>query len=481
MRALGAVMALAAVANAQPVPCEECARGNAQLDALGAPGATLRANLGLLAEAERLNIEQEMLSKGQHERLVEWQKNVPPIVKDAIGKLAKKSDTELLEIGYALCGGNEINCARHLAYALRCTTRACDVEPEPPKPVPRSEQTPSCENEVEGPALGMGFEYGEGWQSGKSPAEGRVVSIGFALRHRLTNLLGVVSHLSYSHGRDESRDEDGDGHDDIATGAVERGSILFGPSLMLLTSRGNDFARTLQLDLLAGAWTGSDESFVAGADLSYEAIFMRFGIRALQSLEIGEARMVIVHWGMGFGANPLASFGSRCGIDDPPKGSAWALGFDLPLVGYSSELGWITPGFGLEGAYHFGFFDSLLHADVVVMPNGDKERSLHQSVLAGGRIALVGDTTRGGIFVSLLGGYSAVSGPSSSPIQSGLVGDAALGFMAGSDDAAVHVRLHTRIGLTPEIKDLFAVYLSAGFEIRLDRRRWKRDSETAIR
>lgn len=468
MRRLGgAIVALtAAVASAQPVPCEECARGNAQLDALGAPGATLRANLGLLAEAERMNLEQEMLTKAQDERLKEWHKKLPAIVKNAIGKLGKKTDSELLDIGFALCGGNEINCARHLALALHCTTRTCEVEPEPPRPLPRNLESPSCDSRVEGPSIGMGFEYGEGWQSGKSPAEGRVVSFGFELRHRLSNLLGVVTHISYSHGRDASIDEDGDGHDDISTGAVERGNILFGPSLMVMTSRGHEFGRTLQLDLLGGVWTGSDESFVVGADLSYQAIFMRFGIRALQSVEIGEARMIVGHWGIGFGANPEESFGSKCGLDDPPRGSAWALGFDLPVVGYATELAWITPGFGLEGAYHINRFDGLLHADVLVMPNGDKERSLFQSVLGGGRFDL------DPLFVTLLAGYSAVSAPSSSPIQSGVVADASVGWWSQADDAAVQVRLHARVGLTPEIRDLFAVFLSAGFELRLDRRRW---------
>ncbi|HEX5060949.1 MAG TPA: hypothetical protein VFV99_16390, partial [Kofleriaceae bacterium] len=164
-------------------------------------------------------------------------------------------------------------------------------------------------------------------------------------------------------------------------------------------------------------------------------------------------------------------------VERNERGSAWAIGLDIPVVGYGQHEGAIVPGFGLEAALHLHpMFDFLVHGDIVVMPRGDDERALHQTVLAGGRIDFSHHPQPGdvkGVFATLGAGYDRVAAPSSAAVQSGPIVEGSVAWGLQGSDGAAWLRLHGRFGVGPDNSDLRAVFLSLGMEIRLDRNRWR--------
>jgi hypothetical protein len=137
----------------------------------------------------------------------------------------------------------------------------------------------------------------------------------------------------------------------------------------------------------------------------------------------------------------------------------------------------MAPGFGLEGAYHLhDHFDFLVRGDVLTFPNGDDDRVLQQTLLAGARFDMMPYkeySARTGPLFTLMTGYAfgAYTRPSSA--GSGPVLDAAIGLGLQETDGGAWVRLHGRFGLVPANSDLRAVFLSVGLELRIDRRRWQ--------
>src|SRR5438045_7121261 len=129
MRVIIALAMTAAVAQAQPVPCEPCARGAEHLEALGQAGATLREHLADLATAARLDVERRPLTPARQEDLERWLEEITPDLRAAMASLADQSDVELLEIGFALCDPPDSSCAVHLAAVLRCASGGCKVSP----------------------------------------------------------------------------------------------------------------------------------------------------------------------------------------------------------------------------------------------------------------------------------------------------------------------------------------------------------------
>lgn len=269
----------------------------------------------------------------------------------------------------------------------------------------------------------------------------------------------------------------------MATGAVTRLYVLGGPSYTFGIQHDRNDVRYAQLDLLGGrqyTLSQSDEDgWTAGADLSYTWTVARMGVRILQGFDRAEdARAVLVHAGFLVGGSPRVAYGSGCGQEERSS-TKWALALDLPLFGYglASQLDYIVPGFGIEAVYHATSpFDVVVRADVLDIPNSDRDRTIFSSALAGGRYDMSADTdkgTRTGLFAALLVGYSHAATVDPSTAGSGPIADASLGWGGQGDDGAAFLRIHGRFGLTPDNADARAIFLSAGLEYRLDRRKWK--------
>lgn len=465
----------------QPIACDECVQGEEELRALGSLGYALRNHApSLIREWVPLKIVGDALEPHQDAGLREHL-HLRYDLHQAIRELRDKTDEQVLHVAYALCQSPDPDCARYLAGAL---LHVRDIDPGT-MPVPEPYGLPpgpgTCDpyvGQVKSPKVGAGFEYATGWQDSARPADGRVWSLGVELRARLRDTWGLVARVDRSTGRDAATDEDGDGRDDIATGAVTRWTALVGPTLRLHTYRSRRTPRYWQVDSLVGLSRSGDQSGpVTALDISYQLVVARLGVRVLQGF--GDARdesAILVHSGLSFGAGPQYSYGAGCGQGSEPPGSAWAIALDIPLGGYAHGIGSITPGFGLEGALHVNeVFDGIVRADLLAMPSGDQNRALHQTVLAGGRLDFSSDgqRTRTGIFTTLAVGYAHVATTSSASVQSGPVADVSIGWGGQGSDGAGYLRLHGRFGLTSDTSDVRAVFLSAGLELRLDRRRWR--------
>ncbi len=463
----------------QTIACDECVRGDQELTALGHPGNTLRANADLLvARWVPLHITSGPIDEGQ-QRELQVVLHERADLRDAIAALDAVSDVQLLAIGHALCKSPDRECAQSLAGALRSARHVAELEVPAPYGLPPEPLT--CDptvGRVRSPKAGLGLEYASGWQGSARPVDGRAWSVGLAARARLTGVLGIVARIDRSSGRDEADDADGDGHDDTETGAVTRWSLLAGPSLILHVHRDRQASRYWQVDGLVGLSRSGDQSGpITAYDLSYQLVVARVGVRFVQGFgDASEERAALLHAGLQFGAGPQYSYAAGCpSVEHRARGSAWAAAMDIPLSGWATDIGYVTPSFGLEALLHLHHrFDALLRADLLDMPSGDRDRALHSSALAGGRVDLSSDhaAERFGWFATIAAGYDHVATTTSAPIQSGAVADASLGLGIQASDGAAYLRLHGRFGLTDDNRDLRAVFLSFGLEWRLDRSRW---------
>jgi hypothetical protein len=371
--------------------------------------------------------------------------------------------------------------------AGQCTVRPEEIQHEMVRPYDPP-GLPSCDpiaNKTKSPARGIGFEWATGWQDDASPTDHRAWSLGFEARTRLPKRAGLVARLDRSTGRDKAIDADRDGRDDLGTGPVTRVSVMAGPSYAFAVAHDRDVVRFLQLDLLGGyQWTlsqDSEDGFVAGADLSYTLAVARIGMRYTQGFgDAQESRAVLAHVGFLVGSAPSYEYGSSCNRPSrtPTK---IALALDIPLFGYgvSSKLDYIVPGFGIEGLYHVHtFFDAFVRGDILDSPGSGRDRSIYQTLLAGGRIDLTGGKregggTRTGMFTTLGAGYAWAATTEPTTAGQGPVVDASIGWGGQGDDGAAYLRVHGRFGLLPDNQDMRAIFLSGGLELRLDRSKWK--------
>src|SRR5262249_44912772 len=150
-----------------------------------------------------------------------------------------------------------------------------------------------------------------------------------------------------STGRDEARDEDGDGRDDASTGAVTRLTVLAGLSLAPLITLDPELVRLLQVDVLGGYLStrshAGESGFALGYDMSYQLAIARLGLRTVVGYGgAKEERSVLVHLGFLIGAGPQFDYGAGCGRDPRPEGSSLALALDVPLGGWATELGYMV-------------------------------------------------------------------------------------------------------------------------------------------
>jgi hypothetical protein len=336
------------------------------------------------------------------------------------------------------------------------------------------------------PMTGFGAELATGWQDSGYPVEGRAWSVGVEGRRRFTRSLGAVGRYDRSKGRDAGFDADGDGRDDVSTGAVTRHALLGGASLVLHDLSVGQVPTYVELDALVGQlWTSShagEDGVVAALDLSFQGPLLRTGVRVVRGLTSDDVTLALFHVGLNYGAWRPTRPRSRCtdGAETAALGTRLAVGLDIPLGGAAigTGLGVMVPGFGIEAAYHLHQnLDALVRGDLLVFPNGDADRVLHQSVLAGGRIDLSAKgkgAGRVGTFLTVLGGYAFAAVTEPSRAGAGPIADVSLGYGIQEDVAAAWVRVHGRFGVVPDNRDLRAVlFLSVGMELRLDRRRWR--------
>lgn len=481
------VLALAARAGAQPVAgdtaCAACARGDALIDQL-----SLQPLREVAAELVRLELS-EPLTEAQYARIVALRQRAPVLV-----RLGAVDDGDFVVIAAALCGADLGSCTESTARALRCAADRCEVAlPKRPRDadvlvVPEYCQ-PSTEPKRSAP-FGLGFDWGTGYQRSRYPHDGRAWSFGIEARLRLTNRFSTVARIDRIAGRDAATDEDGNGDDDVWTGSITRIAALAGPSIILARGELEREPRFLRLDLLGGyisTRSQPDESGpAAGIDLAYHLWVFRLGARWIQGFgDAREATTLLAHVGIVGGGLPTRERTGNCDARGRPisrdrrRSTRLAIGFDTPLIGYglSSELGYLTPGFGAELAWTIvPKLDVLARGDLLLFPGDDRERTIHQAVLAGiridhGRRKRYSETL--GFFTTVMSGYSHAAGITPRETGSGPVGDVSVGWGMQSGEAAAYFRLHGRFGISPDNVDYRAIFLSGGFEIRLDPRRWR--------
>jgi hypothetical protein len=473
MRVAIAWIALGGVAYAQQMPCVPCEHGEAVLQALPDHGAALRD-----AKLRDLGIGSTQIVQQKNVELEQLKQSRPALAAD----IAALDPSTFHDVALALCADpSDSTCVAMTENALTCLAGQCQVF----NPLPQNDP-PSCDPSVEkvrSSRAGLGFDWASGWQDDRYPVDGRAWSLGFEARYRLTKRFGLVGRIDRSTGRDAAEDANGDGRDDRATGAVTRMYVLGGASYMFARQHDKDIARYAQLDVLGGYQATlsqpDEDGAVAGVDLSYQWAVTRMGVRALQGFgRARDSREVVVHVGFLVGAGPNMNYGAGCGHETRDT-TKWALAFDLPLFGYglSSNLDYVVPGFGLEGAYHLGgMFDLMTRVDLLDIPNSDRDRTIYQSVLAGGRFDFMPDRetgTRTGFLSTLMVGYSHAATVEPTTAGSGPVLDASIGWGGQASDGGGFIRLHGRFGLTPDNADARAIFLSAGLEYRLDRRKWE--------
>jgi hypothetical protein len=475
---MAVLAAMCAVARAQQLVCEPCVRGDDTLKQLGDAGTLLRSRGHELVSVGVTpgGVIQDTQMTRLHDLLGD-----DPALTDTLADL---SDAQLSDMAAAVCNAPDGHCTVTLAATLRCLAGRCHVEhhviermQDPPNP--------TCDpyvKKVTSPATGFGLEWGEGRQQDASPVDHRAWSFGFEGRRRIGRRFGVVGRVDRSNGRDASTDTNGDGRDDVSTGAVTRVSVLAGPTMMFAIGHA-DATRFAQVDLLGGyLWTLSqphEDGPAAGVDLSYSLEVARVGVRAITGFgDAKDAHAVLAHVGFVLGAGPNFDYSAGCGHEEKSPTKV-ALAIDIPLFGFglSSALDYSVPGFGVEAGYHVAnFVDVMARGDLLVFPNSDRERTAYQSVLGGARIDLTEHTAsslRSGFFTTLMAGYAFAAGTEPTTAGSGPVVDASVGWGGEGDDGMAYLRLHGRFGLSPDNYDARAIFLSGGLELRLDRRQWK--------
>jgi hypothetical protein len=473
--AIALALARMTPAAAQPAPCAACSRGDALIQRFSLE--PLRAIAEPLAAAPLA----DPVTPAQYAHLVELRRHTPVLV-----RLGAIDDANLAAIAASLCRAETGACVDATARTLSCLAERCAVAlpPADPRRVDVAQLPADCHQyntHTRSSPLGLGIDWGNGLQRSRYPSDGGAWSLGIEGRMRFGHTLGAVARVDRIGGRDETTDADHDGHDDISTGTITRISALAGPTFVLDNTRFEDTTRFLRLDLLGGYVSTSSQANergpAAGVDLAYQISAVRFGVRVVQGFgEAREASMLLVHLGVVAGSVPRYDDDTDCGATVATRRSPLALGLDLPLGGYgiSSELGYLAPSLGIETAWHVTrALDALARADLLLYPGGDRERVLHHAVLAGLRIDHGHQrSSPTGFFTTVMGGYSHSAGFTPTTVGSGPIVDLSFAWGAQASEGAAYVRLHARAGVGPDNLDYRAVFLSGGFEVRLDPRSW---------
>lgn len=478
LAALALALALAATpASAQPAPrtCASCTAGDAIIDRYGVgdvrPLATTLASLRLV----------EPLSPEQYAQVVDLRAKTPSLV-----RLGAIDDAELAQIAAALCRTPQDACTEATTRALRCLADRCAVAlPQDRANVDiATERCDRYTTRKRSAPVGLGFDWGNGYHRSKHPHDGHAWSLGIEARARVTSRLGAVARVDRVAGRDASEDENADGLDDQSTGSITRVAALAGPSFVLDFTTFERTTRFLRLDVLAGyvaTRSQPDEDGPAvGFDLGYQLWSFRTGVRVVQGMfDASETTTVLAHLGFVVGSTPQYTYGVNCDRETTERSSRLAMGFDFPTGGYGlASLGYLDAGIGFDMKWFLTRrLDAIARADLMLFSGDERERVIHQAVLAGLRLDHGKDSERSsrtGFFTTLLGGYSHSAGFTPTTTGSGPIVDASLGWGIQSREGAAWMRVHGRFGLSPDNVDYRVFFLSGGFELRFDPRRWKR-------
>lgn len=470
------VAAAGTPALAQPTACDACTRGDAIIDRFGLE--TLRP---LARQLASLSLADPVTTE-QYARLIELRQRTPALL-----RLGAIDDDDLELVAAALCGAADDACRAPTTRALQCLADRCAVALPVTDPRLADVIVEQCDRHVthrRSPPLGVGLDWGNGWHRSRHPSDGRAWSLGISTRLRITNRIGAVARIDRVAGRDEAEDSDGNGRDDRFTGSITRIMTLAGPTFILDFTRYQRTTRFLRLDLLGGyLQTRSqpdEDGPAAGFDLAYQVWGLRAGVRFVQGFgDARDATTALAHLGFVTGSGPEFSYGAGCATSTPERSTRLAIGLDLPLAGYgiSSQLGYMATGLGAEAKWYLTrSLDVVARADLLYFPRYERDRTVHQAVLGGLRIDHGRDTERSsrtGWFTTVLAGYSHGAGLTPTTAGSGPIVDLSLGWGSQGGDGAGWFRLHARSGVTSDNVDYRVLFLTAGFELRLDPRRWR--------
>ncbi len=471
-----ALVAIATSAGAQPAPCGPCSRGDALIEHF-----SLQPLRKVAGELQGLSLGNP-LTPPQYTQIVELRTKTP-----ALARLGAVDDDGLAAIAASLCGTPTGGCVNSTTYVLRCLADRCQVALPPPEHADIVELPPNCHayrTRKNSSAIGLGFDWGNGWQRSAAPNDGRAWSLGIDARLRLGRRLGAVARIDRTAGRDEATDVDDNGNDDVSTGSITRIAALAGPSIVLDNTRYEDTTRFVRLDLLGGylaTQTQPDESGPAvGADLSFQLSIVRIGARVIQGLgDASEATLVHGHIGLVGGGAPPYRDAADCGSSASARSSRLAIGLDFPITGAAlgGDLGLLATGLALEAFLHMTpSLDATVRADLLLYPGEERDRVIHQAVLGGLRIDHMtpGKRSSGvGFFTTLMGGYTHSAGFAGTPAGSGPIVDLGFGWGAQGREGAANLRLHGRFGVSPDNFDYRAIFLSGALELRFDPDKWR--------
>jgi hypothetical protein len=465
-------------AAAQPIACEVCARGDAVLERFSLH--ELRSFAGQLA-ALSLG---DPLTADEYARIVELRQRSADFV-----RIGAVDDADLALIASSLCHATSDACTTATAHALKCLADRCEVSL--PAPDPRTADVAVLPDECtrydthKPPSrLGLGFDWGTGVQTSRYPNDGNAWSFGIESRLRVTNRIGAVARVDRSAGRDQATDVDGNGKDDFSTGGITRVSGLAGPSFILADEDfEDDTRRFLRLDVLGGYLATrsqpDEQGPTVGLDLAYQLAMVRAGIRAVHTFADGrDATMLLGHLGIVVGGGPEYDDDRDCNASRKHHSSRLALAIDLPLggAGVMADLGYLATGFAFETIWHLHRrFDAMARADVLLFPGDKRDRVIHEAALAGLRIDLRAAEkwhSHVGLSTTVMGGYSHGAGLTPTTVGSGPIVDVSLGWGGQDRDGAAAIRLHARVGVTPENIDYLVLFFSGSFEVRFDRDKW---------
>src|SRR5690606_4510464 len=99
----------------------------------------------------------------------------------------------------------------------------------------------------------------------------------------------------------------------------------------------------------------------------------------------GDATVGLVHMGFAAGASPLDPRGADCDAGSKRR-SRFALGLDWALggLGVGNQLEALATGIGFEASWYLSRrFDAVTRADMLLFPGDERERVIHQALLAG--------------------------------------------------------------------------------------------------
>jgi hypothetical protein len=373
------------------------------------------------------------------------------------------------------------------------------VERDPPKPEPEPEPDPdlgrlvdqqhqTCDPYVvqrKAQHIGLGVEIGTGYQQNTGPVEPLSLAVGVTAERMLSQRLALGFRMSYLTAGDESQDQDLDGRDDRDTGNAHLVSFTAGPRLRRWSSLDRDDPSLWELGLAAGYVQALSDVGASGPVAEIElrhtwSSVVSLGLRGTQGFVDAEPyRAVLASVWLGVVSTPERSWGAGCDFVERRRdddGPGLGLGVHLPLVGagisaLGGDLGVMPPGLGLSLAIQMRYpVDLILRGDFLWFLRQERDRLAMHTGLAGLRVA---PARKFELSFTALAGYAIAYRPTPSNIDSGPVLDLGVSWdFARERKGGLYLGAHGRFGLSSDNRDLGALFLSLGLEVRNDAYAW---------